>query len=266
MKAFAFDLDDTLLRDDRSVSDYTLKTIEALRKQGVQPIPSSGRTRKSMLPILQMLGFHGIFIACNGAEVWDTEREEPLLQLFLPAGLYYDIIRFGDRHQVYMQTYERGRFLFNHYSAFSEMYAASSMLEGCCAGNLMDLSPEGRTKILMIDREDKIAQMYAEAVGLFGKRASVSCSKTIYLEFNPKDATKGNALHFAADCLGIDIGEIVAFGDGINDLPMLQAAGLSVAVANAREELKHACDHVCGSNEEDGVAHFLNDLINGVIA
>lgn len=266
MKAFAFDLDDTLLRDDRSVSDYTLETIDSLRKQGVQPIPSSGRTRKSMLPILQVLDFHGIFIACNGAEVWHTEREKPLLQLFLPADLYYDIIRFGNRHQVYMQTYERGRFLFNHHSVFSEMYAASSMLEGCCAGNLMELSPEERTKILMIDREEKIAQMYAEAVGFFGERASVSCSKTIYLEFNPKDATKGNALRFVADCLGIDVREIVAFGDGINDLPMLQEAGLSVAVANARDELKHACDHVCGSNEEDGVAHFLNVLINGVIA
>ena len=99
--------------------------------------------------------------------------------------------------------------------------------------------------------------MLVEARGRFAGRASVTCSKPYFLEFNPPRATKGIALGFAADYLGIGIEEIVAFGDSLNDLPMLQAAGRSVAVANGRPDVKPLCDEICLSNQEDGVARYL---------
>ena len=111
----------------------------------------------------------------------------------------------------------------------------------------------------MMADESKIAMMYAEAKELFADRASVTCSKPWYLEFNPLQATKGNALRFLASYLGFGINDIIAFGDSLNDLSMLQSAGLSVTVSNGWEAVRPYCDFVCDSNNQDGPAHFLNE-------
>ena len=101
--------------------------------------------------------------------------------------------------------------------------------------------------------------MLAEARRRFEGRVSITCSKPWFLEFNPVRATKGIALGFAADYLGISVKDIIAFGDSLNDVAMFEAAGRSVAVANARKDVQPLCDEICGSNNDDGVARYLSE-------
>ena len=84
---------------------------------------------------------------------------------------------------------------------------------------------------------------------------------TIISKVNPVKATKGLALSSAARHLGISEKEITAYGDSLNDLSMLQTAGRSVAVANARPEILSFCSDICPSNQEDGVACFLSENV-----
>ena len=72
-QAVAFDLDDTLLRDDRTISGYTLSVLHALDRKGVRLLPVSGRTRLSMKPYVDQIGNIPLYISCNGAEIWKTE-------------------------------------------------------------------------------------------------------------------------------------------------------------------------------------------------
>ena len=257
LKAAVFDLDDTLLHDDLSISAYTLDVFRRLHNTGFLFVAASGRTRLSMKPFVDQLEFVSLYICCNGAEIWDPSSGSYLHRELFTAGLGREIARFGNEYGCYAQTYSDDRFFFNEYSRYSEMYASSSKLPGEYVGDLAEFIREPRTKILMMAEEDKIARMLTDARIRFEGRASVTCSKPYFLEFNPLQATKGIALGKAAGILGLSTDDFAAFGDSLNDASMLQAAGRSVAVANARPEVIAICDDVCPSNQEDGVARYL---------
>ena len=125
---------------------------------------------------------------------------------------------------------------------------------------------EPRNKILMMDTPEKIAAMLQEARELFRGPASVTCSKPWFLEFNPPEATKGLALDWSAARLGITPKDFIAFGDSLNDLSMLQAAGRGVLMRNGWADLRPLCDDVCGTNQEDGVARYLANCFREVMA
>ena len=258
-KLIAFDLDDTLLREDLSISPYSVEVFSRLRDRGMEIVPASGRARMSMQPFVDQIRCVSWFIACNGAEIWDARRSTLLCQETFPAELGREIAAFGERYQVYAQTYEGSCFYYNEPSFWAKRYAVSSRLTGVQVGPLSEYIREPRHKILMMAEEDKIREMLQEAREQFDGRVSVTCSKPYFLEFNPIRATKGIALRTLADHLKIRMEDTLAFGDSLNDLSMLQAAGRSVAVANAWEEIRSRCDDVCGSNQEDGVARYLEE-------
>ena len=261
VKAAAFDLDDTLLRNDLSISSGSKKVFHRLKETGFILVAASGRTMMSMKPFTDQLGCVSLCIACNGALIWDPQTGQVLSREVFSAELCREIARFGNEFNCYAQTYSDDRFFFNEFSEYSERYAAASMLPGEYVGNLELFIQEPRSKILMIAEEDKITMMLREARRRFAGRASVTCSKPYYLEFNPLTATKGIALTKVSEILGISVKDFVAFGDSMNDLSMLQTAGRSVAVANARHEVLSLCDETCLSNEEDGVARYLAEKV-----
>lgn len=258
-----FDLDDTLLRDDRTISDYTVSVLRRLSEKGVPIVPASGRAKMSMKPFVDQIGCCPLFIACNGGQVWDARTGELLQQSAFSAELGREIAAFGEEYACYAQTYDDEKFYFNELSDWARKYEASSMLPGELVGPLTAFIREPRIKILMMAEPEKVAAMLSAARERFAGRVSVTCSKPFYLEFNPLEATKGNALRAVSSHLGISLDDVWAFGDSLNDLSMLKAAGHSVAVANAWEDVRLQCDEVCASNQEDGVArclaeHFLS--------
>ncbi len=258
LRAAAFDLDDTLLHDDLSISEYTLDVFHRLSGNGFALIAASGRAKLSMLPFVERIGCIPVYIACNGAEIWDYGKDKLLHSEMFPADLAREIACFGTEYEVYAQTYGGEYFYFNEHSVYAERYASASMLKGIYVGDLRKYINEPRNKILMMAEESKIAQMLADARERFAGRASVTCSKPYFLEFNPPGATKGRAISFVSDYLDIPLSEIIAFGDSLNDLPMLRAAGRSVIVSNGRADIVPLCDEVCLSNENDGVARYLS--------
>lgn len=259
LKAAAFDLDDTLLRNDLSISPYTLNVFNHLYHSGFRFVAASGRTLMSMKPFTDLIGCISLCIACNGALIWNPADGSVLHRDTLSADLCHEIVRFGNEFGCYQQTYSDDRFFYNEKSEYSRRYSAASMLPGECVGDLLEFIREPRSKILMMSDEETIARMLLAARRHFEGRVSVTCSKPYFLEFNPPSATKGIALEKAARILGLAAKDFVAFGDSLNDIPMLKAAGYSVAVANSRQEVLSLCDAVCRSNEEDGVACWMMD-------
>lgn len=260
--AVAFDLDDTLLHDDLTISDRTLGTVRSLSAAGVHILPASGRAQLSMKPFVDQIGCCSLYIACNGAEIWEYPGNRLLHAERFSVDLGKEIARFGQEHGCYAQTYDGDAFFYNEESEWSRRYAAASMLRGVCVGPLEDFIREPRNKILMMAEETKIASMLAEARKRFAGRVSVTCSKPWFLEFNPIKATKGIALSLAAEHLGLSLSKVISFGDGLNDLSMLQVCGRGVLMANGRDSLRPLCDDLCPSNEEDGVSVYLERLFS----
>lgn len=266
MKAVVFDLDDTLLRDDLTISDFSVRVFHALHARGVRIIAASGRSQFSMKPYIEQLACVSFYISCNGAEIWDGVSHCLISQELFSASLSIEIARFAEQHSCYAQVYEGSCFYFNQYGPWAEKYAAATRLTGVYVGKLSDFIHEPRNKILLIDHEDKIASMYSEALPRFRERASVTCSKPVYLEFNPLNAVKGKALEKVCARSGIPLVETIAFGDSLNDLSMLQKTGIGVTVSNGWQEIRPYCDDICLSNNEDGPARYLNDhYLNGEV-
>ena len=264
-QAVAFDLDDTFLRDDLSISARSVSTMQRLAGLGVRIIPASGRAQMSMKPFVDLLNCVSLYVSCNGAEIWDGSSHSLLHSEAFSVELGREIARFGKKHRCYAQTYQGEYFFYNEESDWAARYAASSMLKGRLVGDLEAFIQEPRCKILMMDTPQKIASMLAEAEKTFEGRVSVTCSKPWFLEFNPLYATKGFAIKWAAEHLGIKPESVIAFGDSLNDLSMLRAAGLGVLMANGRRELSRQCDDVCGTNQEDGVAVYLEKVFGEVL-
>ena len=263
-QAVAFDLDDTLLLDDLTISDYTIETLRILSLNGVHIIPVSGRSFRSMKPFVDQIACVIWFVSCNGAEIWNTVSGGLFRGEKFSVELGHEIAAFGKSWQCYAQTYDGEYFYYNEDSVWAERYAKSSMLKGKLVGDLEIFIQEPRNKILMMDDEKKIAEMLEAASIQFQGRVSVTCSKPWFLEFNPVLATKGNALQLIAEQLGLALSRFLAFGDGLNDLSMLQKAGKGVLVANGQKSLRPLCDDLCLSNQEDGVARYLRNIFREV--
>ena len=266
MNAVVFDLDDTMLRDDLTISDYSVRVLRALHARAFHIIAASGRSQFSMKPYVDQIGCLSAYISCNGAEIWDGLTHSLIRQELFSVDLSREIARFAETCGCYAQVYEGSCFYFNQYGPWAEQYASATRLTGIYVGKLSDYIHEPRNKILLIDHEERIASLYHEAVRQFKGRAAVTCSKPIYLEFNPLNAVKGTALKTVCGQLGIHPEDAVAFGDSLNDLSMLQTAGKGIAVANAWQEILPFCDDVCRSNNEDGPAVWLNEhFLNGEV-
>lgn len=257
MKTVVFDLDDTLLHDDRTISSFTIDVFQRLHDAGLRFIAASGRAKFSMKPFVEQLSCVSAYIACNGAEIWDAATHDLLHQELIPVDVSREIAKFAEDHDCYAHFYDEASFYYNRHSQYSVLYASSSGLTGIYAGKLSEYISEPRNKIILIDDEHKIQSLYSEASLQFSGKASVTCSKPIYLEFNPLNASKGNALAFLAERLGFALEDVIAFGDSLNDLSMLRSAGISIAVSNAWTAVKKECDAICASNNEDGPARFL---------
>ena len=261
--AIAFDLDDTLLRDDRIISEYTLSVLRRAADRGIRVIPASGRTRDSMRSFVDQIGCADCFISCNGAEVWRPDMTL-LAQELLDTPLAREVARFAEDRGCYAQTYAEDCFFYNQRGKWADAYAASSQLRGVYVGHLEAYIARPTPKILIMDAPERIAVLMEEARAAFGGRVSLTCSKPYFLEVNPLRATKGNALRWCAERFGLSMANTMAFGDSLNDLSMLPAVGHGVAVANAREDVLAQIPGRCGSNEDDGLArHIEQHVLSG---
>ena len=117
------------------------------------------------------------------------------------------------------------------------------------------------TKILIMAEPEQISAMMTEAQQLFGDTLSLTCSKPYFLEVNPPNATKGHALAVCAEEMGFPLSECVAFGDSLNDVSMLRAAGIGVCMDNGRADVKQMGFAVCRTNQEDGVARYIQQMV-----
>ncbi|MBQ3484226.1 MAG: HAD family phosphatase [Clostridia bacterium] len=261
IRAIAFDLDDTLLRSDGSISGYTVDVLRRAQEQGIFILPASGRTFGSMMKAVPpILPLASALASCNGSEVWAPEGAL-LMQELLPVELAHEVAAFAAARGVYCQTYSPDRFFYTVENDWAASYAKLSSLQGECVGDLCAFIRKPVTKLLMMDKPERVAELLREAQALFAGRASLTCSKPYFLECNPLLATKANALKWCGKHFGFDMQELICFGDSLNDVSMLEAAGKGVAVANAREDVKALGFEICRSNDEDGVAHYIEDYI-----
>ena len=255
------DMDGTLLNPQRVVSDYTLDVLNACKQKGIRLIPASGRTRASMRPHMERLNTGMPYIGGNGSEIISPEHElieQLTLDLELTKALCARLAGEG----FHVQVYGDDAFYYARECEASERYKRSSGMRGEEVGDLTKFLTFRTPKILSIGDPALVERMLPVMRKEYEGRAVFTVSEIDFLETEPLGATKGEALQRLAAMRGDIVPErTVAFGDNLNDLTLLQFTPHSVAMGNARQELKDAAAYVCQTNAEDGLARFLEEYV-----
>ncbi len=256
------DMDDTLLNEEGQLSLYTLEIVRECLKRGIRFIPSSGRAQASMEPYIRQLDTHLPYIACNGAQLVNADHSLMECQ-YLPADTARELCRFFDENGFYAQVYRDPCFYFAKDCEPSENYKHSSGMRGVAVGDLQSFLTFDTPKVLAVSTPQQVAALYPIAKERFGDSVCFTISKPYFLEVAPAEANKGAALKRLARRMGLKSENTMVFGDSLNDLSMLAFTENSVAMGNARDEVKAAAQYQCLPNGQDGVARYIEEKVLG---
>ena len=276
VKLIAFDLDGTLLDDDKHLPPENLAALQAAHAQGIFLVPATGRILKALPEELLAPGLFRYFIFANGALVYDLQEQQALYRARIEPELAVRLCTYMDTLPVLYDCY-RGdcgymtQWMYDRAPEFFETEPHILKL----VKSLRRPVPELKQKIL----EDRLPleklQMYfrpehmderarqLELVPQLFPELIASSSLRNNIEINSARAGKGNALRALCGKLGLDALESVAFGDGLNDADMLRAAGRGCAMQNAVPAVKEAADVIVETNNEAGVGKEIFRLLRG---
>jgi len=259
------DLDGTLLRSDQRLSPYTSDTINRLVGEGMLFSYATARSFQTARKVTAGLVAQIPVIVYNGAFIIDNRTGELLLTNFFAADeaeqLLSNLLQAGISPIVYCMD-DRERFVYNRATINADTADFVASRQGDPRDTPVDhderLLRNGTFYFTCIDAPEKLAPLYERYKSVY----SCVYSRDIYggaqwLEIMPRAATKAHAARQLAQLLGCR--EIVAFGDAVNDLPLFEAVDACYAVANAASELKAKATGVILSNNEDGVARWLEE-------
>lgn len=259
-KLIAIDLDDTLLRQDLTISERNKQTIRQAVDQGVTVMIATGRMFASAVPFAKQLELDVPLITYQGALVKTPVTGEVLYEKLLAPETAYEAVRIGRENGVHMQAYSQDKL---YAQAASERADAYTKLTGVQyhVKDLMEAAAGGMPKLLYAGEPDFLDAFAPKVKAALGERANVFKSKPYFLEVTHPEATKGQALDHVVRSMGITRDNVMAIGDSYNDIDMLEYAGLGIAMANAPEAIRLKADYVTGHHEQDGVAEALQRFV-----
>ncbi len=262
-RLFAIDLDDTLLNSSHAVSERNVKALNAVRNQGGIVILASGRMAATMKPTADLLEITTPLICYNGAIVRDRISGKDIMKQTVPIELSNEVMQFASDNNLQLNFYEGDSVYSEKETEWMQLYAKRTGAKFIIIPDFMQqlkgLSP---IKLIIVDSPQNIERLLPEMQERYSGRLNVMRSNSEYLEFLPLLANKGSALEFVANMFNVDIRDTVAIGDSWNDIPMLQRAGLGVAVGNAKPEVQASAGMVVSTSDDDGVAEALEKLFH----
>ncbi|HLO04123.1 MAG TPA: Cof-type HAD-IIB family hydrolase [Symbiobacteriaceae bacterium] len=256
------DIDGTLVDRHQRVHDRNLAAIARFQAAGGLVTLGTGRIEASAQPYVDQIRANAPAILYNGVRIVDFQSGQVLADTLLPStvtGLLLALLETAYKDQVDPILYSAGSPKIRGPNPVLDAYQLKDRLQCETVGDLRSLTQSPISKILVIGAPETLEALDRAVQALVppGLVTTVRSEPT-YLEFLPYGASKGSALRQLAQALGIDVAQVIAIGDQLNDLEMIRQAGLGVAVANAHPLLKEAADYIClASNEEGAVAEAI---------
>ena len=261
-KLAAIDLDGTLLHSGtHAVTEGNAAAVRKVAKNGAQIVLASGRQwvtinkvakQLDLPPEAPIIAYNGALIRTSGGETW--------LHQPLPADAAEKIVAYCAKHGCHLNYYWNDELYVRDHTKWVDIYYQRTGTVAHITGDLGKFDGRQPTKLILIDTLETTNRLLAHFKEEFGDTLYITKTEDEYLEFMNPHVNKGNALAEAAKHLGLTAAECVAFGDSYNDTPMLEWAGLGVAMENARPELKAIAQRIAPSADDDGVGMMLTQL------
>jgi hypothetical protein len=273
IRIIAFDLDGTLLDSNKALSRTNLTALERAAAAGVELVPTTGRFFNAMPDAIRDLPFLHYAITINGAAVMDLRTGKTIYRAEMPWQLAVDVMKELDTFPVvydcfmgncaYMTAALKEKIDVTvaspHYrKMLRELRVSVPDLKEYLIEQKKDVQ-----KIQFFSPDEALRKRLLKELPLRYANIYASSSVPDNIEINQIHANKGEALLVLSDYLGVPQGATMAFGDGLNDLSMIQDAGIGIAMANACDDAKKAADWIAPSCDEDGVACGINKFCFG---
>ena len=263
IKLIASDLDGTLLDSSGEIPERNSRAVADAMKAGVTVAISTGRMYSSAATFARKLGLGGTPIICYNGAMIRSETGEPLLNLKLDLDVALEMLAIFRERGVYVQSYiDDELFVKDCNDSNFQYYHRHFGIEGKALGDKIFEPQVPPTKFLTrtsgFEASRALTKEFSER---FAGRAYVTSSNEDFVEMMNPEADKGKCLRKLADTLGIPMENVMALGDGDNDVEMIKAAGLGIAMANARPETKTAAREIAPTNDECGVAWAIEKYV-----
>ena len=277
IRIISLDLDGTLLDSQKRLSEENRAALEEAAAKGVHIVPTTGRFFGMMPQAVRDLPFVRYAITINGAQVFDRETGNAIVREEIPLDMALEILEFLDGYDIIYDCYRSNwGWMTESLQNKAEEYATDAHYVKMVREfrnpvadlkqYLKSTAEEGDVqKIMLFARNapgsDAVTKAIVDAVAERFPSIKATSSTWNNLELNIATAHKGNSLRRFAEYLGFTLDNCMALGDGTNDLTMIEAAGLGVAMSNAHPLVLAAADHVTVSNDENGVAKAIRDFV-----
>ena len=241
-KLIVLDMDGTFLMDNKKVSQENKDAVQAAAAAGVTVMFATGRGIMNVLPYMEEIQMSAPIITVNGSEVWERPG-------VLHSRTLLDSALVSEFHQIAVEC--------------SSWYWANAVDERFEKGEWPDLINEKQWLKFGFHTEDEdMLSAVHKRLERYRDVVEISNSHPLNIELNTKGVNKVVGVRQVCKLLGINMAEVIAVGDSINDELLLREAGLGVAMGNAQHRIKQAADIVVSSNEEHGVAETIEKYMN----
>lgn len=251
------DLDATLLTDQKDIEPEVLDAIHAMSKKGHKFVLASGRPLASVLQLAEKYGFtqSGFYITSfNGALIYDCYEQKELRRIGIPHSRVRAVFDAAKERGIHVHTYTDTHVLTEKMSDMLLYYCEHIGLPYRIVDDVikeLDFEPQ-KIIVAALDDHALLETFREEMRPILEPALSSVFSNPRLLEYGNPDSTKGAALRFLCSYCNIPVENSVAAGDEENDIPMIEAAGIGVAMANAKESVKKAADFVTVNDNNHG--------------
>ena len=257
----AFDLDGTLLSSHNELSDENREALQALSTNDVLVVLVSGRMHRSILPISEQIGLENPIISYNGGMVKHAITGEIYHHTPVSTEDAKKVVKDCIEQNLHLNYCWNDELYVAARNEWSDLYELRTGVPATPVGDLNLMVEKTPTKLLIIHPAEKLQPLLARFKTKYAGTLYVTQTQPEYIEFMNPGVTKGRALTALADQCNIPIDSVVAFGDSYNDESLLKTAGFGIAMDNAVEPIKACADYITTSNDENGVARAIWDLI-----
>ena len=271
IKMIGLDLDGTLLNEQKEVTPYTRDVLKRAIDQGVTVLVATGRPITGVpKPLLEFPGMRYVLTA-NGGRIIDIKEKKILYEELVPYDMAEKILKVFEKYDSFREIYFDGLGYVQEeqLERISEYYRTGPMVNYIAStrrgvpdiwAKMREMEGHGLDKVhaVFIDEKERL-----KALDELMEIADLEVTNALgnNLEVNAPGVNKGRGLIRLGEMLGIRKEEIMAFGDGTNDLKMITEVGFGVAMENGFDEVKAAADYVTCSNDEDGVAKAIEKFV-----
>ena len=260
-RAIALDLDGTLTNHEKVVTPKTREALLKAAANGAVIILASGRPTYGIEPVAECLELNkqgGYILSYNGGNIVNAKTGEKLFSQFLPDEVIPELYAYAKEHGHALLGYAGNEIITEMPDdQYVKEESRINKMNIRKVDNLFESLEPHPTKLLMTGDPTLMLKAEEELVEKLGDRMDIFRSAPFFLELVPKGIDKAKSLSRLLTKINLTPADMIAFGDGYNDLSMLKLAGMGVAMENAAPEVRAEADYVTLSNEEDGVAAAL---------